>query len=76
MYARYSLPRIIKTFTAGHPGVLNLVLRKHGYLSGYARDFVSTFAPHVSPELIARAMEGADIDKARLAQRAPVARFA
>jgi len=58
------------------PGVLNLVLRKHGYLSGYARDFVSSLAPHVSLELIGRAMEGAEIDKTRLAQRAPVARFA
>src|SRR5687768_6602105 len=29
------------------PGILNIVLRKHGYLTKHAYGFVSMFAPHV-----------------------------
>lgn len=57
-------------------GVLNLVFRKHGYLTRHAGAFVTMFAPHVSAGLIERGMDGAEIDRARLGQKAPVARFA
>ena len=58
------------------PGILNLVLRKHAYLTKHAHNFVSLFAPHVNGELVRRAMNGADLDRQKLAQRAPIAQFA
>ncbi|MBM3356508.1 MAG: LysR family transcriptional regulator [Betaproteobacteria bacterium] len=61
---------------AGHlflPGILNLVLRKHGYLTRPLESFLAQFAPHIDRELILNAIDGADIERARLAERAPVA---
>jgi LysR family cys regulon transcriptional activator len=55
------------------PGILNVVLRKHGYLSRPLESFLSVFAPHLSRDLIQQAVTGYDIDRARLAQRVPVA---
>jgi len=57
------------------PSILNLVMRKHSYLSRHAHEFVSLFAPHVGADLIRRGMDGADIDRARLSREAPVAAF-
>ena len=61
---------------AGHlfrPSILSLVFRKHGYLTRPLTSFLSLFAPHISPELAQKAMAGADIERARLMQHAPVA---
>jgi LysR family cys regulon transcriptional activator len=55
------------------PGVLNVAFRKHGYLSRPLEAFLSVFAPHLGGDLILRAMQGAEIDRARLSARAPVA---
>lgn len=55
------------------PGILNLVLRKYGYLTRPLESFLAQFAPHISREVILEAMNGTDIDRARLSQRAPVA---
>lgn len=55
------------------PGVLNVAFRKHSYLTRPLEAFLSVFAPHLSRDLILRAMQGAEIDRARLSQRAPVA---
>lgn len=66
--------RALVAIDAGHlfrPGILNVVFRKHGYLSRPLESFVSLFAPHVSRELIVRAMDGAEIDRARLGANAP-----
>jgi len=57
------------------PSIVNLVLRKHGYLSRHANEFVSLFAPHVNTDLIRRAMNGAVLDRAHLIREAPVAAF-
>jgi LysR family transcriptional regulator, cys regulon transcriptional activator len=57
------------------PSILNLVFRKHSYLSRHAREFVSLFAPHISSDLIGRGMDGAELDRARLSHEAPVAKF-
>jgi LysR family cys regulon transcriptional activator len=61
---------------AGHlfqPGILSLVFRRHGYLTRALESFLALFAPHIDRDLITRAMEGADIERARLAQKAPEA---
>ena len=57
------------------PGVLNLVLRKHNYLSERAYSFITMFAPHISRDLITKALFGGEIDRVKLSQRAPVAKF-
>ncbi len=64
---------------AGHlfrPSILNLVMRRHAYLSRQALTFVSLFAPHLDADLILRAIDGGDIDHGRLTNEAPVAAFA
>jgi LysR family transcriptional regulator, cys regulon transcriptional activator len=61
---------------AGHlfqADILSLVFRTHGYLSRPVQSFLALFAPHIPPGLIKRAIDGADIDRARLIQRLPVA---
>jgi LysR family cys regulon transcriptional activator len=58
------------------PSILNLVLRKHGYLSRHAREFLTMFAPHIGADLVRKGMEGAEIDRGRLSQEAPLAKFA
>lgn len=58
------------------PSILNLVFRKHGYLSRHANVLVSMFAPHIDQGLIRRGIEGAEVDRARLIRLAPVATFA
>jgi LysR family cys regulon transcriptional activator len=68
--------RRLVAIDAGHffePGILNLVLRKHGYLTRPLESFLAQFAPHISRELILSAIDGGDIERVRLAQRAPVA---
>lgn len=68
--------RALVALDAGHlfrPNILNLVFRKHGYLSRHVFVFVSMFAPHIDQELIRRGMEGAEFDRARLIRLAPVA---
>lgn len=61
---------------AGHlfrPSIVSLVFRKHGHLTRPLMSFISLFAPHISRELAQKAMAGADIERGRLVQRAPVA---
>jgi LysR family cys regulon transcriptional activator len=55
------------------PGILNVVLRKHGYLSRALESFLAVFAPHVPRDVIERALNGSEIDRGRMAQDAPVA---
>jgi DNA-binding transcriptional LysR family regulator len=54
-------------------GVLNLVLRRHGYLTQPLESFLSVFAPHITRDLLLRALDGANIDTELLSQQAPVA---
>lgn len=58
------------------PGIVNIVFRKHGYLPRPLEAFLSLFAPHIGQDLILRAMDGADVDEARLSQCVPVAPLA
>jgi LysR family cys regulon transcriptional activator len=58
------------------PGTVNLVIRKYGYLSRNAREFISLFAPHIDAELIQTALEGSEFDRSRLVREAPIAAFA
>lgn len=57
------------------PSILNLVLRKHGYLSRHAHEFLSMFAPHIDADLVRKGMDGAELDCGRLSQEAPLAKF-
>lgn len=57
------------------PSILNLVLRKHGYLSRHAHEFLSLFAPHIGADLFRKGMDGAELDRVRLSQKAPLAKF-
>ena len=54
------------------PAIMNVILRKFGYLSRHAREFISLYAPHIDAALIQRAIDGAPIDRARLSREAPV----
>jgi LysR family cys regulon transcriptional activator len=54
-------------------GILNLVLRRHGYLSRPVESFLSVFAPHIHRDLLLKALDGTDINAELLSQRAPVA---
>ena len=61
---------------AGHlfpPAILNLVFRKHSYITPPLELFLSIFAPHFSRELILRTMEGGDVERTRSTQEIPVA---
>jgi len=61
---------------AGHlfrPSIINLVMRRHAYLSRQALAFVSLFAPHLAAGLVRKAIDGGDIDRAKLAREAPLA---
>ena len=51
--------------------IVNVVLRKHGFLSRPLESFLSVFAPHVPRSLLLKALDGADIDVDLLGQRAP-----
>lgn len=59
---------------AGHPfesNVMSMLVRKRGYLGRFTREFVSMLAPHVSPAVIRDAVEGVELDGARLVREAP-----
>jgi len=58
------------------PGMLHVVLRKHSYLHGRALAFMALYAPHIGASLMRSAMDGGEIDRQALAQKAPIARFA
>jgi LysR family transcriptional regulator, cys regulon transcriptional activator len=53
--------------------ILNVVLRRHGFLNRSLESFLSVFAPHVPRSLLQKALDGADINADLLSQRAPVA---
>lgn len=53
--------------------ILNLVLRRHGYLSRPLESFLSVFAPHIHRDLLLKALDGGDINAELLSRRAPVA---
>lgn len=70
-----AVDRRIAAIDASHlfrPGILNLVFRKHSYLTRPLESFLALFAPHVDRELILKAIDGADIQRGRLSQHAPV----
>jgi LysR family transcriptional regulator, cys regulon transcriptional activator len=61
---------------AGHlfqPGMLNVVFRKHGYMTRPLECFLSLFAPHLDRAFVLNAVEGAHVDRASLGRRAPFA---
>jgi len=61
---------------AGHlfkPSVLNLVVRRHAYLSRQALEFIRLFAPHIGAALIRKAVEGGELDRPQLVREAPLA---
>jgi LysR family cys regulon transcriptional activator len=53
------------------PGMLNVVFRKHGYLTRPLKSFLSLFAPHIGRELILTAVEGGHVDRANLSRHVP-----
>jgi LysR family cys regulon transcriptional activator len=57
------------------PSILNLVLRKHGYLSRHAHEFLSLFAPHIGADLVRMGMDGTELDRVRLSHEAPLAKY-
>jgi len=62
---------------AGHlfqPGILNVILRKHGYLARPLESFLALFAPHIDRDLLLKSIDGADIERVQLGRNAPVAR--
>ncbi len=68
--------RGLRCLDASHlfrPGVLNVALRKHSYLTPPVEAFLSVFAPHLDRSLIESALEGGELDRERLSQRVPVA---
>ena len=68
--------RGLAAIDAGHlfgASIIHLVMRRHAYLSRHASTFVTMFAPHISKELLGRAIDGGGIDRAKLAREAPVA---
>jgi DNA-binding transcriptional LysR family regulator len=54
-------------------GILNLVMRRHGYLNQPLESFLSVFAPHIHRDLLLKALDGANINTELLSQHAPVA---
>ncbi|MCC6531020.1 MAG: LysR family transcriptional regulator [Burkholderiales bacterium] len=67
------------SFKADHlfrPSILNLVMRKHGYLTGHARAFLSLLAPHLSIEVIRQGTTAGNVDHELLHRLAPVLRTA
>lgn len=70
------LDRGLVALDANHlfrPGVLNLVLRRHGRLTRPLQAFLELFAPHLARDAIAAALAGAPIDQDALTRAAPVA---
>ncbi len=56
------------------PSLVNLVIRKYSWLTRHAEEFLASFAPHVGIDVLRRAAEGEDIDRARMSRDAPNAR--
>lgn len=70
------LDRGLVALDANHlfrPGILNLVLRRHGHLGRPLESFLAVFAPHIDRDLLLKALDGTDIDAERLGQRVPIA---
>jgi LysR family transcriptional regulator, cys regulon transcriptional activator len=69
-----TIDRGLVSIDASHlfrPGVLNVVFRKHGYVTQALGSFLSLFAPHVNQAHITAALAGATVDRDRLARHAP-----
>lgn len=61
--------RLLRSRDADHlfqSSVLHVSVRRHAYLRGYLLAFVSAFAPHLTRDLLERAVEGAEIDRREL----------
>jgi LysR family cys regulon transcriptional activator len=52
--------------------MIHVSLRKQAYLRSYIFSFISLYAPHLSRDLVLQAIQGADIDIARLKQDVPL----
>jgi LysR family cys regulon transcriptional activator len=53
----------IRMIEAGHlfkPSTTRIAIRKNEYLRGYTYDLIELFAPHLTHEVVAKAMHGAD----------------
>lgn len=54
------------------PSVLNMSIRRHHYLRAYAMSFISRYAPHLSLEVVRKAVAGDKVDLGRLREKLPV----
>jgi LysR family cys regulon transcriptional activator len=69
--------RHLQVVEAGHlfrPTVANLVFRKYSPLKRHAEEFALMFAAHISRDLVQRIIDGMDIDRTNLSQKAPLAK--
>jgi LysR family cys regulon transcriptional activator len=51
----------LRMIDAGHlfkPSTTRIAIRKNEYLRGYTYDFIELFAPHLTYQLVAQAMQG------------------
>lgn len=56
------------------PSTVNLVIRKYSRLTRHAQEFLAAFAPHIGVDLLRKAAQGEEFDRARLMRDAPNAR--
>jgi LysR family cys regulon transcriptional activator len=54
------------------PAVLNVVLKKDGYLNRSLRTFISILAPHIDDSMLERAVNGGKLDWNSLLKAAPI----
>lgn len=55
-------------------GMLNVLVRKRAWLRSYMFSFISLYAPHLTRDVVQRALAGRDVDLARLRSAAPAVR--
>lgn len=54
------------------PSVLNMSIRRHHYLRAYAMSFIARYAPHLSLDVVKKAVAGDKVDLGRLREKLPV----
>ena len=53
------------------PGVMSISIRCHHYLRSYALSFISRYAPHLSLDVVRKAVAGEKIDQQQLRKKLP-----
>lgn len=52
--------------------ILNVSIRKHTYLRSYVLSFIALYAPHLTRDVVQRAVDGASVDMAQLKSKTPI----